>query len=134
MKQEEIDAIDDEICRIMIEHGPDRHVDGHDRLTEFVVSLLDGPRKSVGDQICDGINAWEDHEDEKDAAVAAEREACAEILDDFLSKWANDMDEEQADDLRGLRDKIRERGSDCEHCCAEARSEAERARDATGPT
>lgn len=59
-------------------------------------------------------------------AVAAEREGCAELISDYLSKWANDMDEEEAEDLRDLRDLIRQRGSDCEHCRAEAMSDNER--------
>lgn len=31
------EEIDDEVCRIMREHGPDGHIDGHDMLTEMVV-------------------------------------------------------------------------------------------------
>ena len=39
MTREEIDAI---ICNIMIKDGPDRHVDGHDVITDFIMSIQDG--------------------------------------------------------------------------------------------
>ncbi len=45
MTPEEIEAIDDEICEIMIHHGPDRHVDGHDILTGYAVKLLSAERE-----------------------------------------------------------------------------------------
>lgn len=39
MSREDIDTV---ICKIMIKDGPDRHTDGHDVLTDFVVALLEG--------------------------------------------------------------------------------------------
>jgi hypothetical protein len=38
----ERDEIDDVICQIMIIDGPDRHVDGHDVITDFIVALQEG--------------------------------------------------------------------------------------------
>ena len=35
------EQIDDVICEVMRRDGPDRHIDGHDVLTDFVVALLD---------------------------------------------------------------------------------------------
>ncbi len=40
------DEIDDEICRIMMEHGPDGHVDGHELLTEFVMQRITEVRET----------------------------------------------------------------------------------------
>jgi hypothetical protein len=34
--------IDDMVCEIMVNDGPDRHVDGHEVITDFIVSLLTG--------------------------------------------------------------------------------------------
>lgn len=34
------DDIDSEVCDIMMEHGPDGHVDGHDVLTDMVVRRI----------------------------------------------------------------------------------------------
>lgn len=37
MTREEIDNV---VCNIMIEDGPDRHIDGHGVITDFILSLL----------------------------------------------------------------------------------------------
>ncbi len=50
---DEREIVDDEICDLMIKHGPDGHIDGHDLITDYAMRL-----------------------------VAAEREACAKIADD----------------------------------------------------
>lgn len=34
-------AIDKAIVALMIEHGPDGHCDGHERITDYVVSLVE---------------------------------------------------------------------------------------------
>jgi hypothetical protein len=39
MEREEIDNI---ICKILVEDGSDRHVDGHDIITDFIMSLQEG--------------------------------------------------------------------------------------------
>ena len=39
MTKEEIDDI---VCEIMINDGPDRHVDGHEIITDFIMALLSG--------------------------------------------------------------------------------------------
>ena len=39
MTKEEIDNI---VCQIMMIDGPDRHVDGHDVITDFIVALQEG--------------------------------------------------------------------------------------------
>lgn len=39
MTRNEIDEI---ICTIMRHDGPDRHVDGHDIITDFVLALQEG--------------------------------------------------------------------------------------------
>ena len=39
MTKEEIDNV---VCKIMTIDGPDRHVDGHDVITDFIVALLEG--------------------------------------------------------------------------------------------
>lgn len=39
MTREEIDNV---ICQIMIKDGPDRHVDGHDVITDFIIALQEG--------------------------------------------------------------------------------------------
>jgi hypothetical protein len=36
------EQIDDVICEILFRDGPDRHVDGHDIITDFVVALVAG--------------------------------------------------------------------------------------------
>ncbi len=36
------DEIDDVVCDILKNDGPDGHVDGHEVLTDFIVALLDG--------------------------------------------------------------------------------------------
>ena len=35
-------AIDNVICEIMHHDGPDRHVDGHEVITDFIMALLNG--------------------------------------------------------------------------------------------
>lgn len=39
MEREQIDNI---ICTIMMNDGPDGHVDGHEIITEFILALLNG--------------------------------------------------------------------------------------------
>lgn len=39
MSREEIENI---VCQIMIHDGPDRHTDGSDVITDFIVALLNG--------------------------------------------------------------------------------------------
>jgi hypothetical protein len=34
------DEIDDEVCAIMMTHGPDGHIDGHEELTEMVIRRI----------------------------------------------------------------------------------------------
>ena len=34
--------IDNVVCAIMVTDGPDRHVDGHDVITDFIVAILEG--------------------------------------------------------------------------------------------
>jgi hypothetical protein len=34
------EAIDDMVCELMMEYGPDGHVDGHERITDFIETLL----------------------------------------------------------------------------------------------
>ena len=36
----EREEIDDVICEILYQDGPDRHIDGHDVLTNFIMALL----------------------------------------------------------------------------------------------
>jgi len=40
----ERDEIDDEVCQIMMDHGPDGHVDGHDMITDMVMRRLEYER------------------------------------------------------------------------------------------
>lgn len=35
-------SIDNVVCEIMFHDGPDRHIDGHDVITQFILALLDG--------------------------------------------------------------------------------------------
>lgn len=39
MERDEIDGV---IRTIMYYDGPDRHVDGHDKITDFIMALLEG--------------------------------------------------------------------------------------------
>lgn len=39
MTKEEIDNV---VCHIMIKDGPDRHTDGHDVITDFIIALQEG--------------------------------------------------------------------------------------------
>lgn len=39
MTKEEIDNV---VCQIMMFDGPDRHVNGHDVITDFIVALQEG--------------------------------------------------------------------------------------------
>lgn len=43
MDKEEIDNV---VCAIMRIDGPDRHVDGHDVITDFIVALQSGDEYS----------------------------------------------------------------------------------------
>ena len=36
----ERNEIDDVVCEIMYHDGPDRHIDGHEILTDFICALL----------------------------------------------------------------------------------------------
>jgi hypothetical protein len=38
----ELEQIDNVICEIMYQDGPDRHIDGHEVITEFIAALLAG--------------------------------------------------------------------------------------------
>ena len=40
----EREEIDDEVCQIMMDHGPDGHVEGHDMLTDMVMRRLEYER------------------------------------------------------------------------------------------
>ena len=42
MTNKDYDWIDDVVCNIMIEDGPDRHCDGHDFITDFIMALKEG--------------------------------------------------------------------------------------------
>lgn len=39
MEKEEIDDI---VCQIMINDGPDRHIDGHELITGFILAVQQG--------------------------------------------------------------------------------------------
>ena len=54
------DEIDDEVCVVMMDHGHDGHVDGHDLLTELVLRR-----------------------------VAAERAACREVVEECIRTQAH---------------------------------------------
>lgn len=34
------DVVDDAVCEILLRHGPDGHLDGHEKITEFILNLL----------------------------------------------------------------------------------------------
>lgn len=34
--------IDNVVCEIMYQDGPDRHIDGHEKITDFILALLRG--------------------------------------------------------------------------------------------
>ena len=36
----EYEQIDEVICKILVNDGPDRHVDGHEVITNFIIALL----------------------------------------------------------------------------------------------
>jgi hypothetical protein len=36
----EKDEIDDVVCEILYQDGPDRHIDGHEVITSFILALL----------------------------------------------------------------------------------------------
>ncbi len=36
------EIIDNVVCEIMYQDGPDRHVDGHDKITDFIVAMTEG--------------------------------------------------------------------------------------------
>lgn len=38
----ELGRIDDVICEIMYQDGPDKHIDGHEVITEFIEAILAG--------------------------------------------------------------------------------------------
>jgi hypothetical protein len=39
--------IDDKVCDLLIKYGPDGHVDGHERITQFICDLLDDEREEL---------------------------------------------------------------------------------------
>jgi hypothetical protein len=55
------EEIDDVICDIMVYDGPDKHVDGHDKITDFIISLLYG-------NPAEWIDNYRVYKEEKDAA------------------------------------------------------------------
>lgn len=47
--------IDNAVCLILYNDGPDRHIDGHEVITEFVVALLEGTAEEwIGEYQRDG--------------------------------------------------------------------------------
>lgn len=62
MTEEQIEIIDDSICRILIEHGPDGHCDGHEYLTPYICQLLSAERErcaKIADDDADDIDITE---------------------------------------------------------------------------
>ena len=53
--------IDDELCEIMMDHGPDGHIDGHEILTEFVMRCITAERERCA-KLCEDSDTSE-HED-----------------------------------------------------------------------
>ncbi len=43
------EMIDEVVCEIMVQDGPDRHIDGHEIITDFILSCLN-----------DNFNNWVD--------------------------------------------------------------------------
>jgi hypothetical protein len=39
------DQIDDDVCELMRRFGPDRHIDGHDKITAYIANLLNAGYK-----------------------------------------------------------------------------------------
>lgn len=72
--------IDDAVCDIMQEHGSDGHVDGHEELTAFVMKC-----------------------------IAAERERCATMADEFASiAWNDARSEHWSDEFELLARNMRQ--------------------------
>jgi hypothetical protein len=46
-KDLEREEIDQTVCEIMRRYGPDRHVDGHDYLTDYILRLLNEKDKEI---------------------------------------------------------------------------------------
>ena len=69
--------IDDEVCAIMMDHGPDGHVDGHDLLTALVLR-----RVSVERERCAKVCESPSHEDlaHKDTGSEWDSLACASAI------------------------------------------------------
>lgn len=44
------EEIDDVICKIMRRDGPDRHIDGHDIITDFIIALVDNRGRDWADK------------------------------------------------------------------------------------
>lgn len=51
MKKETIDNV---VCEIMIEDGPDRHIDGHKIITDFICALLKDDGENWYDKYASG--------------------------------------------------------------------------------
>ena len=66
--------IDDEVCEIMMNHGPDGHVDGHDMLTELVMRRVAAERERCA-QVCEEIGAMDALAGEHEGSVAMVRVA-----------------------------------------------------------
>lgn len=51
------DEIDEEVCALMREHGPDGHIDGHDMLTEMVLRRV-SEEVAAERERWDALHAW----------------------------------------------------------------------------
>ena len=69
--------IDDEVCAIMSEHGPDGHVDGHELLADMVMRRVAAERERCA-RVCD-FEASGDGYLSSDAGTAAAAH-CARLI------------------------------------------------------
>jgi hypothetical protein len=66
------EEIDDRIRSILVEHGPDGHIDGHEELTAYVVGLLQGGGKLLKMLLPD-IGGLEQFPSEREGYLSSQR-------------------------------------------------------------
>lgn len=88
-------SIDDAIKSIMMMDGPDRHVDGHEVITDFVVALLNGRGESWIAAYKQDADRQRSHAEEIDRAIALQ--SC---VDENLSDFPHHLPAREADERR----------------------------------
>jgi hypothetical protein len=61
------ERIDEVVCEIMRHDGPDRHVDGHEVITDFIVAAIEGRGERWAETYANYLEARKRKREEQDA-------------------------------------------------------------------